>query len=73
MRRPLMQAAGLILFALLLAVLYRQWDYFYSRSPLLCLAARKAAWICPEPKVKTGYLARYAKMVTSAARGAVLE
>ena len=23
----------------------------------------------PEPKVKTGYLARYAKMVTSAARG----
>ena len=37
------------------------------------LAARKAAWVCPEPKVKTGYLARYAKMVTSAARGAVLE
>ena len=38
-RRPLMQAAGLILFALLLAVLYRQWDYFFSRSPLLGLAA----------------------------------
>ncbi len=37
------------------------------------LAARKAAWVCPEPKVKTGYLARYAKQVTSAARGAVLE
>ncbi len=37
------------------------------------LAARKAAWACPEPKVKTGYLARYAKLVTSAARGAVLE
>ena len=37
------------------------------------LAARKARWVCPEPKVKTGYLARYAKMVTSAARGAVLE
>ena len=37
------------------------------------LAARKAAWVCPEPKIKTGYLARYAKMVTSAARGAVLE
>ncbi len=36
------------------------------------LAARKAAWICPEPKVKTGYLARYAKMVSSADRGAVL-
>ena len=37
------------------------------------LAARKAKWVCPEPKVKTGYLARYAKQVTSAARGAVLE
>ena len=37
------------------------------------LAVRKAVWTCPEPKVKTGYLARYAKMVTSAARGAVLE
>ena len=37
------------------------------------LAARKAAWTCPEPRVKTGYLARYAKLVTSAARGAVLE
>ena len=37
------------------------------------LRARKAAWVCPEPKVKTGYLARYAKLVTSAARGAVLE
>ena len=37
------------------------------------LAARRAAWTCPEPKVKTGYLARYAKLVSSAARGAVLE
>ena len=37
------------------------------------LAARKAAWTCPEPKIKTGYLARYAKLVTSAAKGAVLE
>ncbi len=37
------------------------------------LARRKAAWVCPQPKVKTGYLARYAKSVTSAARGAVLE
>ena len=37
------------------------------------LAARRAKWVCPEPKVKTGYLARYAKQVTSAARGAVLE
>ncbi len=37
------------------------------------LERRKAAWTCPEPKIKTGYLARYAKSVTSAARGAVLE
>ena len=37
------------------------------------LAARKAAWVCPPPKVTTGYLARYAKLVTSASRGAVLE
>ena len=37
------------------------------------LAARKAKWVCPEPKVQTGYLRRYAKLVTSAARGAVME
>ena len=37
------------------------------------LARRRAAWVCPEPKIKTGYLARYAKLVSSAARGAVLE
>ena len=37
------------------------------------LEARRAKRGCPEPKIKTGYLARYAKLVTSAARGAVLE
>ena len=37
------------------------------------LAQRKAKWICPEPKIKTGYLARYAKMVSSADKGAILE
>ena len=37
------------------------------------LAVRKAAWVCPEPRIKTGYLARYAKLVTSADRGAILE
>lgn len=37
------------------------------------LERRRAAWTCPEPTVKTGCLARYAKLVTSAARGAVLE
>ena len=37
------------------------------------LAERKAKWQPREPKVKTGYLARYASMVTSGNRGAVLE
>ena len=37
------------------------------------LAARKAKWQPREPKVTTGYLARYAKMVTSGNRGAILE
>ena len=36
------------------------------------LDSRRAAWVCPEPKVKTGYLARYAKLVTSADKGAIL-
>jgi dihydroxy-acid dehydratase len=36
------------------------------------LAARRAAWVCPEPRVKTGYLARYTKLVSSADKGAVL-
>ena len=37
------------------------------------LAARRAKWVCPEPKIKTGYLSRYAKLVSSADRGAILE
>jgi dihydroxy-acid dehydratase len=37
------------------------------------LEQRKAALVMPEPKVKTGYLARYAAMVTSADKGAILE
>ena len=37
------------------------------------LAQRRAKWVCPEPKIKTGYLARYAKMVSSADKGAILE
>ncbi len=37
------------------------------------LEARKKTWVCPEPKVKTGYLARYAKLVSSADKGAILE
>ena len=37
------------------------------------LAARRANWKPREPKVTTGYLARYASMVTSGNRGAILE
>ena len=37
------------------------------------LAARREKWICPEPKIKTGYLARYAKLVSSADKGAILQ
>ena len=37
------------------------------------LEERRKAWVCPEPKVKTGYLARYAKLVSSADKGAILE
>lgn len=36
------------------------------------LARRRAAWVKPEPKIKTGYLSRYAKLTTSASRGAVV-
>ena len=37
------------------------------------LAERAAKWQPREPKVTTGYLARYAEMVTSGNRGAILE
>ena len=37
------------------------------------LAARKAKWQPKEPKVTTGYLARYREMVTSGNRGAILQ
>ena len=37
------------------------------------LAARRAQWKPREPKITTGYLARYASLVTSGNRGAVLE
>ena len=37
------------------------------------LAERKAKWQPREPKITTGYLARYASMVTSGNRGAILE
>lgn len=37
------------------------------------LADRRKAWTAPEPRVKTGYLARYARCVTSAGTGAVVK
>jgi dihydroxy-acid dehydratase len=36
------------------------------------LAKRRAKWKCPPPKVKSGYLARYAALVSSAAEGAIV-
>ena len=41
--------------------------------PSEVLAARKAAWKAPAPRVTTGYAARYAKFVSSADKGAILE
>ena len=36
------------------------------------LIRRMAAWKAPQPRITTGYLGRYARMVTSASTGAVL-
>ena len=36
------------------------------------LAQRRANHVIPEPKIKTGYLSRYAKLVSSADKGAIL-
>jgi dihydroxy-acid dehydratase len=37
------------------------------------LASRRAAWVRPRPKITRGWLGRYAHLVTSANRGAILE
>lgn len=37
------------------------------------LETRKTQFVAPEPKVKSGYLARYAKLVTSANTGGILK
>jgi dihydroxy-acid dehydratase len=37
------------------------------------LREREAAWQQPEPKIKTGYMARYARGVSSASRGAIVK
>jgi dihydroxy-acid dehydratase len=36
------------------------------------LAARRTAWKAPEPKHRSGWLGRYARLVTNASNGAVL-
>lgn len=36
------------------------------------LEKRRQAWVRPEPRITSGYLARYAKLVSSANKGAVL-
>jgi dihydroxy-acid dehydratase len=37
------------------------------------LAERRRLWVKPEPKIKTGYLAKYAKLVTSANTGGIMK
>jgi len=37
------------------------------------LDKRRAVWKRPEPKIKEGYMARYARLVTGAASGAIFE
>jgi dihydroxy-acid dehydratase len=44
-----------------------------AKVPADELARRKQSWQPPEPRFKTGWLARYTKMATSASTGAVLK
>ena len=37
------------------------------------LAARKAAYVKPEPNIKTGWLSRYARLAAGANKGAVMQ
>ena len=37
------------------------------------LERRRAAWKAPEPRITTGWLSRYAKLVSGANKGAVME
>ena len=36
------------------------------------LAERRKTWVCPPPRIQSGYLKRYARSVSSADRGAIL-
>ena len=50
-------------------------DILSNRLDLLVedkiLEQRRSIWVLPEPKIKTGYMKRYAEMVQSASTGAV--
>jgi dihydroxy-acid dehydratase len=48
----------------------RKIDLLVSEKELI---KRKAEWKQPEPRIKTGYLSRYSRMVTSANTGAVVK
>jgi len=37
------------------------------------IAKRRAAWVCPPPRVTSGWLARYAQLCTSTSRGAAVK
>jgi dihydroxy-acid dehydratase len=37
------------------------------------LARRRSTWQAPEPRITSGYMARYARLVSSAAQGAIVE
>ena len=37
------------------------------------LTRRRKDWQAPEPRITSGYMARYAKLVSSAAQGAIVE
>ena len=53
---------------ILLDIPNRKLDLLVDKATM---EARRAQWVAPEPKIKTGWLARYAKVVTSAYTGAV--
>ena len=47
--------------------------YDRFEQEMAILAERRTRWVAPEPKITTGWLARYAKVVTSAYTGAVTQ
>jgi dihydroxy-acid dehydratase len=53
---------------ILLDIPNRKLDLLVDES---VLTVRRSQWTAPEPKIKTGWLARYAKVVTSAHTGAI--